>query len=457
MVDASRKSTSRAIADWATGLRPDDVPAEVAAHNPLRVIDSVGLMIGAARMQAVGAALAVFAPRSAMPAATAIGSPSRVGTDVAALVNAVAAHGHDFDDTFLDSMVHPGSIVVPTALAVAEAAGSRVDEFSLAITLGYEFAARLGTVAGRGFHQRHLHPSGVIGPMVAALVAGRLLQLSPQHLSWAIGLAASMAGGIRAYAVDGGWSKWLHLGWAAHGGVTAAELAAGGFRGPQHALDGDRDLFAALLSGQAVDREPLLRDLGTRWHGAESVFKYYDCAHVIHPFLEAARAILGTTGAAAADIVRVHCRVSAFTAAVACDPHRTLEPENPVRSRGSLFYQLSRAILDAPSNPSTRTSTAEDSEELARLASVIEYEVDPAVRHDFDGTLEITLRSGERVQQRAQLPVPDDDRVCDKFLEIAAPVVGLAAAGRALSWLRESPADWRAATRAIRMTAEPEQ
>ena len=67
--------------------------------------------------------------------------------------------------------------------------------------------------------------------------------------SLVLGLAACMSGGLRAFAVDGGWSKWLHVGWAAHGGIVAAQMAAHGFRGPEHVLDGGYDLYSALLHG----------------------------------------------------------------------------------------------------------------------------------------------------------------------------------------------------------------
>ncbi|MYF85084.1 MAG: MmgE/PrpD family protein, partial [Rhodospirillaceae bacterium] len=66
----------------------------------------------------------------------------------------------------------------------------------------------------------------------------------------AFGLAGSMAGGLMAFVADGSWSKWLHAGWAAHGGIVAAQMAAEGFRGPAGVLDGRHNLYAALLAGE---------------------------------------------------------------------------------------------------------------------------------------------------------------------------------------------------------------
>ena len=68
-----------------------------------------------------------------------------------------------------------------------------------------------------------------------------------------MGLAASMSGGLMAFQSDGAWSKWLHVGWAAQGGIVAADLAARGFVGPLAALDGTGNLFAAMLAGETLD------------------------------------------------------------------------------------------------------------------------------------------------------------------------------------------------------------
>jgi hypothetical protein len=106
-----------------------------------------------------------------------------------------------------------------------------LDALSTAIVIGYEVAARLGMMAGRGFHARGFHATGVVGPIAAAAAAGHLMRLDASRLADAMGLATSMSSGLLAFLGDGGWSKWMHTGWSAHGGLIAAQLANTGFRG----------------------------------------------------------------------------------------------------------------------------------------------------------------------------------------------------------------------------------
>ena len=63
-----------------------------------------------------------------------------------------------------------------------------------------------------------------------------------------------MSGGLLAFLADGGWSKWLHTGWSAHGGIVAAELASQSFRGPHRALDHQYGLYGAFLGAPPANR-----------------------------------------------------------------------------------------------------------------------------------------------------------------------------------------------------------
>ena len=243
---------ARVLADWVSGLRWADVPAAQHPLIGLRVLDTLGLILAGAPTEAAAAARQVAARQGVSDEAGIVPGRGRAAAAWAAFVHGVTAHCRDFDDTFQDSVVHPGSVVVPTALAVGESCGADGNEIAAAIVAGYEVAARLGSIAGRRFHRRGLHATGVIGPFAAAAAAGRLMRLDGAAIADAFGLAGSMAGGLMAFIADGSWSKWLHAGWAAHGGIVAAQLAAQGFRGPAGVLDGRHNLYAALLAGEDV-------------------------------------------------------------------------------------------------------------------------------------------------------------------------------------------------------------
>jgi 2-methylcitrate dehydratase PrpD len=436
---------SRQLAEWCASVELVDVTAKMRALVPMRLLDTVGLVIASSGTEAVNAARSVAQNLSGHAESTVIASARRLPSSSAALVHGVAAHCHDFDDTFTESVVHAGSVVIPTAIAVSEALDADDADFCVAIAVGYEIAARIGAVAGRRFHARNMHATGLVGPLIAAAVAGRLRRYTPEKISWAMGLAASMSGGIRAYAKDGGWSKWLHVGWAAHGGILAVDLAGSGFRGPEYVLDGGSDLYSAMLCGDRVDRSALLADLGRIWKGTEADFKYYPCAHVIHPFIDALLTILREHQLHAANVKSIECTIAPWAAAIVCEPaDAKLRFTTELEAIGSLPYQLSVAALDRGVGLEALHEKTRTRADIAEFARRISYRKDESLGRAFDGQVEVHTNSGQTYSRRAALPANDVNKLQDKFIGLVEPILGRTFACDAAARLLESP-DWRSA------------
>lgn len=434
---------SRQLAAWCASVEPAQVPAEVGNRIPASLLDTAGLIIAGSATEAVKTARAVAEGLGGIAQSTVVGSAKRLPSASAAFVHGIAAHCHDFDDTFPESVLHPGSVVIPTALAVAEALHATNADFRVAVAVGYEVAARIGTVAGRLFHARNMHATGFVGPLVAAAVAGRLKRLTAEQISWAIGLATSMSGGTRAYAKDGGWSKWLHLGWAAHGGIMAAELAAQGFRGPEHVLDGGSDLYSVMLWGDEVDRSKLLADIGQVWKGNAAEFKYYPCAHVIHPFIDAVLGVVREHNLHAADIEEIECAIAPWAAAIVCEPKDAkLRFDTELEATGSLPYQLSVAVLDRSVGLNSLHETMRKRPEIGAFAKRVSYRKNEAAGRSFDGAIKIRVKSGHTFVRKATLAGNNVEKVRDKFIAIAEPALGRAVAHGAANRLLESGGGW---------------
>jgi 2-methylcitrate dehydratase PrpD len=436
---------ARQLAEWCSGLAERDIPAEAARLIPLRLLDSAGLIVAGSCTDAANAARSLAEMLGGLAQSTVAGSEQRLPSFSAALVHGVAAHCFDYDDTFADSVVHPGSVVIPTAVAVAEAAGATNADFRAAITVGYEVAARVGAVAGRRFHARNMHATGIVGPIAAAATVGRLRRHSPEQISWAMGLAASMSGGLRAYARDGGWSKWLHVGWAAQGGITAADLAARGYRGPEYVLDGGSDLYSVMLHGEAVDRSSLLDGLGKVWKGALAQFKYYPCAHVIHPFIEAVLTLVREHNLQAREIVEIECTIAPWAAAIVCEPPEAkLRFATELEAIGSLPYQLSVAVLERQVGLNALQESMRRRADIAAFARRVTYRKDEALGRGFDGFVEIHTTAGRSFAMRAALAANDATKVREKFEGLVTGILGPAVSRTMADRLLESQGDWRA-------------
>jgi 2-methylcitrate dehydratase PrpD len=438
------------LAAWSANLAWRSVPEAERALVPLRVLDTCGLVAAGAETEAVRAALAfVRAEDGAGEAALLLGG-ERVPASRAALLHGVAAHCRDFDDTFPDSVVHPGSVVVPAALAAGEAARAAAEEVGAAIIAGYEVAARIGGVAGRRFHTRGLHATGIVGPIAAAVAAARVRRLSPEATAWAMGLAASMSGGLMAFQADGAWSKWLHAGWAAQGGIVAAELAARGFRGPLAALDGAGNLFGAMLAGEALDLAALTRGLATAWQGGGARFKHFPCAHVIQPYIDAALALRRKHTLAAADIVEVRCAIAPWAIPIVCEPRAArIEPATELDAIASLPYMVAHALAEGQVGLPALAESARRRADFRALAARVHHDPDPAMGHGFDARITIRTHAGQSWTATADAAAVDAEALGAKFVANATPSLGVGRAEEALGRLRAMSAPDPAAIAAL--------
>ena len=413
------------LAAWCAALEWRDVPDEQRALVTLRVLDTLGLIAAGADTAAVHAAADFAASEAGTGAATLYLGPRRLPATRCALVHGVAAHCRDFDDTFPDSVVHPGSVVVSAALAAGEGAGAAPEDIGAAIVAGYEVAARIGGAAGRRFHARGLHATGIVGPIAAATAASRARRLSAEHTAWAIGLAASMSGGLMAFQADGAWSKWLHVGWAAQGGIAAADLAARGFRGPLAAIDGPANLFAALLAGETVDIAALTADLGRDWRGGGARFKYYPCAHVIQPYIDAALKLRREHTLAAANIAEVRCAIAPWAVPIVCEPRAArIAPATELDAIASLPYMMAHALGAGEVGLDALAPAARARADLRDLSLRIFHDADPALGHGFDARVTLRTRDGRTLTATADAAALDRERIAAKFVANAAPLLG---------------------------------
>lgn len=418
-------TAARTLADWVSGLEPGDIPPDQRALLGMRVLDTVGLILAGSGVPAARMARDMAARLGGDREAAIMPWGTRAPRAWAAFAHGVMAHCRDFDDTFEDSVVHPGSVVIPTALAVGQATAADAPDMAAAVAAGYEVAARLGAAAGRGFHLRGLHATGIVGPFAAAATAGRLIGLDGERMASAFGLAGSMSGGLMAFLEDGSWSKWVHPGWAAHGGIVAAGLAAEGFRGPAGVLDARFNLYDALLGGAPVDRSVLTGGLGREWRGAAAHFKHYPGAHVIHPFLDAAIAVAGAEDLAAGEVAGVECRVAPWAIEIVAEPReRKIRPATEMAAISSLPFLVAAALRDRRVTLATLERGAREDPELLDLAARVTCTADPELGAGFDGAFSLALRSGRSIERPAASPPPDRDRLTAKFRANAALAVG---------------------------------
>ena len=399
-------TAAETLAEFATGLTFERLPTAVVDTAKLRILDTVGIALASTRQDFAPSVLgALRALGQRPPAATVIGTRLRAPAAVAALANGALAHGLDFDDTHAASITHASACVVPAALALGEARRLHGRDVLAAAVAGWETISRLGGAAPNAFHSRGFHATGVCGAFATTLVAARAMGLAPAAAVNALGVVGSMAAGIFEYLADGSWVKRLHPGWAAHSGLTAAELAAHGFTGPATILEGRFGFFRTHV-GDAWDAGRLTKGLGEEWETLAISFKPYPCCHYNHAFIDAALRLVREHAIRPEDVQRIECRIAAGQVPIVCEPAAAKRvPRTAYDAQFSLPYSVAVALVDgAVGLESFGPDRIRDPRVLA-LAERVMWTVDPASRFPevFPGSVIVTLRNGTRLEAHEPL------------------------------------------------------
>jgi len=245
-----KKTLAERMAEFAIGLKFEDLPAPVVHEVKRRVIDSLGCALGAWHADPCVFARQVALTFSAERGATLLGTAHRSPPDWAAFANGCVVRYFDYNDTYLSKEPAHPSDNIPAALAVAEAEGASGRELIVAIALAYEIQCRLcdtSSIRARGWD--HV----TYGAFSSAIAAGRLMGLGAERLRHAIGIAGVASAALRQSRV-GELSHWKGCAFAnaARHGVYAALLARAGMTGRAPIFEGEKG-FEKLVSGPLDD------------------------------------------------------------------------------------------------------------------------------------------------------------------------------------------------------------
>src|ERR687895_2095356 len=225
-------SLTEYVADFTLGLEHEDIPEGVRRTAIEHILDGYGLALSGHEEEG-HAIMRRHAERAAcVPEAALLGTGLRSSAEMAALVNGLAMHAMDYDDTQLSTnpvsvyglLTHPTTPVLGAACAAAELVGASGRDMLTAYVAGVEVACRTADASNPRHYISGFHSTGTFGAIGAAVAAGRLFGLSRKQLLNALGIAAPLGGGYRENI--GTMTKPLHAGQAAEAGVFAARLAA---------------------------------------------------------------------------------------------------------------------------------------------------------------------------------------------------------------------------------------
>jgi 2-methylcitrate dehydratase PrpD len=298
---------SAALAQFAATLAFTDIPINVRRRFEDLLLDTIASTLAGSSARPV-LSVAAFAQQMgpAQGKSESFVGQTRTSPFFAAMVNAASAHFVEQDDVHNGAVFHPGAVVIPPALAVAQAMGASGQEFMTACVAGYEVGIRIGEFLGRP-HYKTFHTTATAGTIAASAAVGRLLHLTPEQMLHAFGSAGTVTGGLWEFLRDAADSKQLHTGHAASVGLQAAYLAKDGFTGAQRILEGKQGLGVAMTTD--ADPARLVDRLGSRWALAETSFKFHASCRHTHPAADALQQAMQSNQLTAQDIDSVVAHV----------------------------------------------------------------------------------------------------------------------------------------------------
>ena len=393
---------ARAIARKTNAISFDRLPPEAVAKVKLALLDYLSCVFESRDLGPSTQAIQIAS--RARGDCTVIGTPVFAAAPEAAFANAVLGHGLVREDMHTGSVSHLGVVVFPVLLALAQGRKASGRDFVTAVVCGYEVGATIGRALMDRDVVRRFRPTGITGPLGAAVAGARLGELGEDAITAALGFAANATAGLNEWPGPGADDMFFHVGFAARNAVTAVELAELGAFASETSLDGAAGLFAALgRLERASDVSPFAGELEilSVYHKPAPACNYAQTA------CQVARLIAVEEGVLSKDIASITVKASA--AALNYPGCNATGPfERVLQAKMSIQYCVAatlvrRAIEEAnyrlPSDP-----------EVHRLIGVTSLTEDPRFTSAYpreQGTeISIVLRDGRTIVRHLNDLVP---------------------------------------------------
>jgi 2-methylcitrate dehydratase PrpD len=415
----------------------DDLPRSVRHEGVRALLNWVGCAVGGSRHQTMANAMAALSPFFGPARATLFGRPERADLLHAALLNGIASHVLDFDDTHIETAIHPAAPVAPAILALAEHRGVGGRDFMAALIIGIETELKIGVAVTPAHYKTGWHITGTAGVFGSAAAAGRLLGLNEQQMCWALGLAAAQPVGLQA--MFGSMTKSFHPGRAAQNGLTAALLAEAGYTASERALEAERGWLQVLST--AYDSAAIT---APGWEILHNSYKPFACGLVVHPVIDGCIQLRNQHGLMPDMIDRievvVHPRVMDVTA--------IQDPATGLEGKFSIYHAAAVALAEGAAGEREFSDAVVRAAPIAALRARVLVSIDPGLGK-AQARVAIRLKNGDRhavfvEHALGSVQNPMSDRILEeKFRGLTAAILPPGQTDRLLDlcWGAEELAD----------------
>lgn len=421
------------IAEFAARCTFAEIPGDVVALAKKSILDALGVGLAGAADEGATILRNYVESFGGTGSASLLGSAVSAPPALTALSNGMAMHMDDYDDTLRSSVtdvdkgsVHPTAGILSAVLALGQQHGCSGEAILVAYLVGVEAVGKIADAMGPRHFRAGFHGTATCVGLGAAVAGARLLDLSADGIAIALGIAASRSAGLRENF--GTMVKPFHAGQAAETGVMAAELASRGFSASGQILEASRGYFSAY--GDGFDRGWIEGRLGNPWafENPGVWIKPFPSGMRTHPGMSALQKMMTKHNFGAGDVdgLRVRTNEAVYNTLL---HHR---PKTGLQGKFSMEFSLAIILRDGMAGLAAFTDATVQQPDIQAMIAKVDYQAygdEEAQAGEFTNVttlLEVTLRDGRRLEERADICKGSTDdpmsfqEVADKVREGAA-------------------------------------
>jgi len=410
-------------------------PAEALDTAKLAIMDTIGVTLAGTKADSTATVLRAARRGLAEGPALLFGSKRRVDVYSAALINGTAAHALDFDDCSNTLGGHPSAPIVPALWALAEERRVSGAAFLAAYIAGVEVETKIGRAVNFHHYEKGWHPTATLGTFGSAAACSHLIGLTPEQTAIALGLAASMAAGLKVNF--GTMTKPFHVGQSARNGLLAALLAEEGMTANIEALEAPQGFFSVYNGPQTFFPERILDTWAQPLDVIEPgiAFKRHPCCASTHPAVDAMLKLRQEHRLRPADVAHVR----SWTHPRRLSHTNRPDPRTGLDGKFSVQYVIARALMHGIVSLDHFTDVAVQDLAVRELMDRIEAEPHPKSvwesSEHFFAEVTVTTRSGEILKAYIDRPLGRDRKhplpegtLENKFKDCASQVITIGSA-----------------------------
>ncbi|GLA75811.1 hypothetical protein AtubIFM55763_007367 [Aspergillus tubingensis] len=417
-------------AQWAASLSYSSLPPDALQAAIRSFYNWVGCTVGGSNHPAASIARNSLSRFFGSPTSTLLGTNGlQADAQHAALINGIASHVHDYDDTHLETIIHPTGPVAAALLSFAQSLDRPVSgqEFLTALAAGIELECKAGLAVWPSHYDVGWHITSTTGSIGAAVAVSRLLDLSPEKTAHAIGIAATQVTGLRE--MFGSHTKSFHPGRAAQNGLLAAILAADGYTSSLQALEAKRGWVKVVSNDDKLTQQIDSLESNGKWELAKNAFKPFPCGIVIHPVIDGCVWLHGELqrrGLRLQDIKRVHVTVHPLVLELT----GKTKPKDGLEAKFSVYHGGAIGLIHGKATPAEYEDAVVTNSETIEVRDKFVATAAENIRADECRILVEFEAPGVQVEKHVHHAVGSidapmtDSQLTEKFIDQCSSVLG---------------------------------